>query len=168
MKGHEICYETNQEKKPSNAPFMGFPKWWYPRTIGFPTKNDHFGVFWGYHHLRKHPCLQKPGKNRPRDVQPVCPTNPTCGCPIFDTDLNLDQFGVRIIGVIDKLNLFLLVCLSVCLFGWLVVCLSGQITIIPKPKLSGHFGGIPLQSPPFGVTSAGKVAIICPGLFFST
>ena len=22
----------------------GFPKWWYPTTIGFPTKNDHFGV----------------------------------------------------------------------------------------------------------------------------
>ena len=23
---------------------------------GFPTfKNDHFGMFWGYHHLRKHP-----------------------------------------------------------------------------------------------------------------
>ena len=20
-----------------------------------PTKNEHFGVFWGYHHLRKHP-----------------------------------------------------------------------------------------------------------------
>ena len=34
----------------------GFPKWWVsPTTIGFPTKNDHFGVFWGYHHLRKHP-----------------------------------------------------------------------------------------------------------------
>ena len=28
---------------------------WYPTTIGFPTKNDHFGVFWGYHHFRKHP-----------------------------------------------------------------------------------------------------------------
>ena len=27
-------------------------KWWYPTTMGFPTKNDHFGVFWGYHHLR--------------------------------------------------------------------------------------------------------------------
>ena len=27
----------------------GFP-WWYPTTIGFPTKNDHFWVFW-YHHL---------------------------------------------------------------------------------------------------------------------
>ena len=23
--------------------------------MGFPTKNDHFGVFWGCHHLRKHP-----------------------------------------------------------------------------------------------------------------
>ena len=32
-----------------------FLKWWYPTTMGFPTKNDHFGVFWGYHHLRKHP-----------------------------------------------------------------------------------------------------------------
>ena len=34
---------------------QGSFKWWYPTTIGFPTKNDHFGVFWGYHHLRKHP-----------------------------------------------------------------------------------------------------------------
>ena len=33
----------------------GFLKWWYPTTMGFPTKNDHFGLFWGYHHLRKHP-----------------------------------------------------------------------------------------------------------------
>ena len=32
-----------------------FLKWWYPTTMGFPTKNEHFGVFWGYHHLRKHP-----------------------------------------------------------------------------------------------------------------
>ena len=23
--------------------------------MGFPTKNDHFGGFWGYHHLRKYP-----------------------------------------------------------------------------------------------------------------
>ena len=34
-----------------------FQKWWYPTTMGFPTKKDHFGVFWGYHHLRKHPNL---------------------------------------------------------------------------------------------------------------
>ena len=26
--------------------------------MGFPTKNDHFGVFWGYHHLRKHPYIE--------------------------------------------------------------------------------------------------------------
>ena len=25
----------------------GFLKWWYPTTMGFPTKDDHFGVFWG-------------------------------------------------------------------------------------------------------------------------
>ena len=33
-----------------------FLKWWVsPTTMGFPTKNDHFGVFWGYHYFRKHP-----------------------------------------------------------------------------------------------------------------
>ena len=35
--------------------YGGFLKCWYPTTMGFPTKNDHFGVFWEYHHLRKHP-----------------------------------------------------------------------------------------------------------------
>ena len=35
--------------------YGGFLKWWYPTTMGFPTKNDHFGLFCGYHHLRKHP-----------------------------------------------------------------------------------------------------------------
>ena len=29
-------------------------KWWVsPTTMGFPTKNDHFGLFWGYHHCSK-------------------------------------------------------------------------------------------------------------------
>ena len=41
----------------SMTPTGGFLKWWYPTTIGFPAKNDHFGVVWGYHHLRKHPTL---------------------------------------------------------------------------------------------------------------
>ena len=36
----------------------GFLKWWYPTTMGFPTKNDHFGVFWGYPYLWKHPYLK--------------------------------------------------------------------------------------------------------------
>ena len=25
------------------------------QPLGFPNKNDHFGMFWGYHHWRKHP-----------------------------------------------------------------------------------------------------------------
>ena len=37
--------------------YGGFLKCCYPTTMGFPTTNDHFGVFWGYHHLRKHPYL---------------------------------------------------------------------------------------------------------------
>ena len=43
----------------SNPVIWGFPKMvGFPKkTMGFPTKNDHFGVFWGYHHLRKHPFL---------------------------------------------------------------------------------------------------------------
>ena len=28
--------------------YGGFLKWCYPTTMGFPTKNDHLGVFWGY------------------------------------------------------------------------------------------------------------------------
>ena len=40
-------------------PYGSFQKWWYPTTMGFPTKNDHFGMFWGYHYFRKHPyCFQ--------------------------------------------------------------------------------------------------------------
>ena len=38
--------------------YGGFLKWWYPTTMGFPTKNDHSEVFRGYHHLRKHPYHQ--------------------------------------------------------------------------------------------------------------
>ena len=43
-----------------------FPIWGFPKMVGlpnkpmgFPTKNDHFEVFWGYnhHHLRKHPYI---------------------------------------------------------------------------------------------------------------
>ena len=38
--------------------YGGFLKWWVsPTTMGFPTKNDHFEVFWGYHHFRKPPYI---------------------------------------------------------------------------------------------------------------
>ena len=53
------CYQKSNPHKdarnPKIPPYGGFLKWWYPATLGFSTKNDHFGVFWGYHHLRKHP-----------------------------------------------------------------------------------------------------------------
>ena len=66
-------------------PHGGFLKWWYQTTIGFPTKNDHFGVFWGFHHLRKHhmlPCIPfqpalasmlqpPPGGQKPSFFSPV-------------------------------------------------------------------------------------------------
>ena len=58
--------------------FRGFLKWWYPTTLGFPTKNDHFGVFLGYHHLRKHPF---------RSV------GTTCGCFFFRKMYIGDKFG---------------------------------------------------------------------------
>ena len=34
-----------------------FPKMMVPNNHGFSYWNDHFGVFWGYHHLRKHPYV---------------------------------------------------------------------------------------------------------------
>ena len=47
---------TRQYPKKVTVLDGGFLKWWVsPTTVGFPTKDDHFGVFWGYHHLRKHP-----------------------------------------------------------------------------------------------------------------
>ena len=49
------CGLSNQKE----SIIWGVPKMVYPATIGFPTKNDHFGLFWGYHHLRKHPILLK-------------------------------------------------------------------------------------------------------------
>ena len=40
---------------------LGFPKMAVPNNHGFSyTKNDHFGVFWGYHHFRKHPYNSGP------------------------------------------------------------------------------------------------------------
>ena len=47
-------YLSNEKRGPGCLGYMGFLKWWYPTTMGFPTKHDHFGMFWGYHHLRKH------------------------------------------------------------------------------------------------------------------
>ena len=48
----KICFAGNA---PAEKIYGCFLKCWYPTTMGFPSKNDHFGVFWGYHHFRKHP-----------------------------------------------------------------------------------------------------------------
>ena len=40
----------------NNKNIWGVPKMMvHDNPWVFPTKNDHFRVFWGYHHLRKHP-----------------------------------------------------------------------------------------------------------------
>ena len=48
-------FEGNISQNNIHEDMGGFLKWWYSTTMVFPTKNDHFGVFWGYQHLRKHP-----------------------------------------------------------------------------------------------------------------
>ena len=59
--GELIDFWTSQSwwlwKLDQGPRYGGFLKWWYPTTMGFPTKHDHFGVFWGFHHLRKHPYM---------------------------------------------------------------------------------------------------------------
>ena len=54
-KKSQVQQQTNAELPPSFPIYGGFLKWWYPTTMGFPTKNDHFGVFRGYHRFKKHP-----------------------------------------------------------------------------------------------------------------
>ena len=40
---HDLWFQ-----KPGNRSlYGGFLKWWYLTTMGFPTKNHHFGVFGG-------------------------------------------------------------------------------------------------------------------------
>ena len=53
-------YSGSDQLTETVSTYWGFRKWQYPTTMGFPTKNDHFGVFWGYHHFRKHPYNSGP------------------------------------------------------------------------------------------------------------
>ena len=51
-----FAHVRNPQKTPKNLSRYGcFHKWCYPTTMGFPTKKDHFGVFWGYPYFWKHP-----------------------------------------------------------------------------------------------------------------
>ena len=52
-----LCLEADRFGVGAGGIYGCFHKWWYPTTMGFPTKNDHFGVFWGYPYFRKHPYM---------------------------------------------------------------------------------------------------------------
>ena len=54
---HYASVKNHLKYVPKTWIYGCFLKWWYPTTMGFPTKNDHFGVFWGYHHFRKPPYM---------------------------------------------------------------------------------------------------------------
>ena len=58
----DISITWGGRRKGMDGLFGGFYEiWWFPKMVVpsnyrlFPTKNVHFGVFRGYHHLRKHP-----------------------------------------------------------------------------------------------------------------
>ena len=51
-----VSLQSREENSiPSFSSYGGFLKWWYPTIMGFPAKNDHFGVFWGYPYFWKPP-----------------------------------------------------------------------------------------------------------------
>ena len=64
---------TSSEEESSEGRFRrdrgligAFLKWWVSPTNpwGFPTKNDHFGVFGEYHYLRKHTNYMTPTQTK--------------------------------------------------------------------------------------------------------
>ena len=63
--------------------------------MGFPSKNDRFGVFWGYHHLRKHLYVRLFGrssvKSQKNDVKYMSNRNQCLGVIIAT---NTTQFEV--------------------------------------------------------------------------
>ena len=57
QKPHQKPSKNPQGEATFKSPKVSLWSGNYPTTMSFPTKNDHFGVFGGYHHLRKHPCV---------------------------------------------------------------------------------------------------------------
>ena len=51
--------------------------------MGFPTKNDHFGVFGGYHHLRKHPYITTYKTAFGKKINSSCQTAPKKKTPMM-------------------------------------------------------------------------------------
>ena len=59
--------------------------------MGFPTTNDHFGVFWGYHHFRKHPYV----------LFSLC----TCGAPNI-WNIYVKPCNNSHLGILSKQNIY--------------------------------------------------------------
>ena len=58
MRGGLVVQELGLKQKGTNGQHMGVSKnGGTQQPWGFPTKNDHFGVFWGYPYFWKHPYV---------------------------------------------------------------------------------------------------------------
>ena len=133
--------------------YGGFLKWWYPTTMGFPTKIDHFAVFWGYHHLRQHPytwmILMVAGIQGCHWVVPLKIGNLT-GAPR----------GAKTSTMVDKRKWPSCGKWLGCVTGWynfLGTIITGQITEIPKPELRAFWGEFLCQTIIWGNLSWGRL-----------
>ena len=61
----------SDQKIKSRYTYGGFLKRWYPTTLGFPTKNDHFGGVLGVSPLRKHPYTANINMQTPAPVDHI-------------------------------------------------------------------------------------------------
>ena len=72
--------------------YRGFLKWWYPTTMGFPTKNHHlnFGVFW-VPPFKERPISTIPSKQTSSHVLPS--TVEICGFPRLSLIAKIKEFA---------------------------------------------------------------------------
>ena len=87
--------------------YGGFLKWWYPTTMGFPTKNDHFVVFWGYHHLRKHPYDDEPSCTKTQSQFVFFPMWASCPLPTLICQPHVVIYWLLLICLMCESNLTL-------------------------------------------------------------
>ena len=89
------------------SPCGGFLKWWYPTTMGFPTKNDQFGVFWGYQNLRKHPYDDEPSCTNTQSQFVFFPMWASCPLPTLICQPHVVIYWLLLICLMCESNLTL-------------------------------------------------------------
>ena len=87
--------------------YGGFLKWWYPTTMGFPTKNDQFGVFWGYQNLRKHPYDDEPSCTNTQSQFVFFPMWTSCPLPTLICQPHVVIYWLLLICLMCESNLTL-------------------------------------------------------------